>query len=253
MGRYMAIENNREGVNLRERVSQEVSQGFTRVGGTVGRHVSDVVGDEIGPLVEDIQSLAGGISSLFAAGMGGFQSLIPGLGKDPQEDVLDENEKQTSLLDKIWGYFSWKRKKDARTFDGGEEGGVTPLGLMGVLGAIFGVAAGSVAAIVGGVVKSITLPFEVLGKSLTKLTSVTSLFNNIIIKTVTLLNKTKLGTKLLTGVERFISFFTRIFTKIGSFARMTSGILSKIPLVSSFLSGFTQMFTKIAGYATPIG
>ena len=46
--------------NIRDRVAQEVNQGFTKVSGTVGRHTTEIMGSALGSLVEDIKSLASG-------------------------------------------------------------------------------------------------------------------------------------------------------------------------------------------------
>lgn len=229
--------------NLRDKISQEVNQGFTTITGTLASHTQEVLGDALGSLINDIKNMAGGALSFLKSGVMGIGSLF-GFGKKQgklQERTLDEQKEQTGLLQGILKYFRKEQKEEMRGFKPDEEG-MFPLGMLGLIGAALGLMVGSVVAVIGGITKYFLIPFQVLGKAIKSIIPISKWFDSLIIKIVTLLNKTKIGTKFLNMFSKFFGWMGKAVGWIGKIFRMGGSLLSKIGMVGNFLAGFSRTF-----------
>jgi hypothetical protein len=84
---------------LRERISEDVQQGFTRVSGVLAGHTREIVGDALGSLIDDVKGITEGAFSFLKSGVVSIWSLIA--GRNP----MNEMEEQTGLLTKLLDQF----------------------------------------------------------------------------------------------------------------------------------------------------
>ncbi len=103
-----------EELTIRDRIADEVGQGFDKATTVIGSHTSDIMGAELGGVVDDVKNLTSGAFDLV---QGSMKTMFGFGGKDTDEEILDETEKQTGVLDKILNIFKLQEKEDEREFD----------------------------------------------------------------------------------------------------------------------------------------
>lgn len=141
---------------IREKVTQEVRDGFERARSSIVSHTSEVLGSTLGTLIDDFKGLTSSMLSILTTGISGILG-----GSRIERAQLAESEKQTGLLRGILNMFKLEQKKELR-----EGGGTIFIGMPEMLITAFLVFVGAVSAALGGIVGKILLPFQVLIKSL---------------------------------------------------------------------------------------
>jgi hypothetical protein len=220
---------------IKDKITREVTQGFdkvtTTISQTVGGTFRDVVGPEINKLFDFVKDMASGVWSWVKAAGTSVLGIFTGFGKSEE---LQEQEKQTGILNNIWGYFKREERRQSRAMPEDDKGNLT---IIGLLGALLGMVAGSLAALTGGILASFLIPFRVLtdfgvalGRLVGRLVPTTKLFTRV---------GAVLG-KILGPLRTVLNFFT----KIGS---ATTGLLKSMsPFVRSF--GRMLRFIPVIGW-----
>lgn len=218
------MENNR---SIRDALSDNLVQGFDKTTNVIGSHTSEIMGDAVGGLVDDVKQLTSGAFDIIKGGM----STV--FGKDNPE--LEEAEKQTGILDGILNIFKRQETDKALDFDKEDDSGIMIAILMTV-----GIA---IAAALGGIVGSITLPFVILGKGLLwafkPLIPIVKWFGSMLRSVLMLVKK-------LPGFGKTSKLFTKLtgwFVKLwGWFVK----ILPQSKYLGKIFKAFQFGFTKLA-------
>jgi hypothetical protein len=231
------VQNLKTGQALTEQAQKSVQ--------AVSGHVKEVLGP-FGEAADFLKDTMGNVGNFFK-GIGQDLGLLAG-GKSIEEEQLDEQEKSTGLLEGILD--SLVADKKAEFVEGlDKKKQKTAWGM--ILG-IFGVIAFAIGAALGGIVRAIVLPFEVLWKGLKfvfggVLTKIGSIFGGIFkmfLKLPGIRGLAKKGDQALNffiGIGRFFKRFAFIFKMFKPVAE----------LFKKFAAGFAKGF-KILGWPITI-
>lgn len=198
--------------SIRERISEDIVQGFKNATDVIGTHTKEILGDAINSLIDDVKRITEGIWDVIK---GSFKTIgdmfggVIGFFKKPfEKKQLEESEKQTTLLQKIVGIFKKRDKRDIASFDEENKGFFATI-IDNVI-AIFILFTVALSAALGGIIGAIVMPFKVL----------ISFF------------KTLIPVKTMEKIKKSINLF---FLKILNF-------FTKIPVIGPFIAKFTKSF-----------
>ncbi len=220
------VQNLKTGQALTEQAQKSVQ--------AVSGHVKEVLGP-FGEAADFLKETMGNVGNFFK-GIGQDLGLLAG-GKSVEDKQLDESEQQTGLLEGILD--SLVADKKAEFVEGlGKKEKKTAWGM--ILG-IFGAIAFAIGAAVGGIVRSIVLPFEVLWKGLkfvfgSVLTKIGNIFGGIF----------KFFLKLpgVRGLAKRGDKAIDFFKGIGNFFKRFKGIMKVFKPVADLFKSFGRGFVK---------
>lgn len=220
---------------------------------------SDFVNSSVDVLKEKMGKLVGAISSTISDVMGPLGDAILGF-KDMllspifnffkgKSDELKEAIKGNKYLKKIVNFFEEERKQEAREIETkGKKGWLAKT--IGALVLLLGVT-------IGGFIRSITIPFELLGSALKPFFKFFGWLGKIVLKFPGMETLVKTGTKIVDKFRSFkksfsglSNFIGKISAFIGDIGKKVGGILTilkdKIPLLAKFIRGLKFGF-KVLG------
>ena len=206
-------------ISLRDRIASEVTEGMDKATTVVGSHASDIMGSELGGVVDDVKNLASGAFDFI---QGSMKTMFGFGGKDTDEQILDETETQTGFLQELIDIFKLQNLEDQREFDGDESFLTATLMAIGI----------ALSMALGGIVGAILLPFQLLIKGLKPLGTIFTLILRpfkAILKAI----------KKLPGVGKITGLFTRLSGWFKSIVTSIKGL----PGVGKL----SKVFTKLTG------
>lgn len=206
---------------------------FSNIYGSIKGHIDEVLGpfkEVLDVAVESVKKIAGFFKGIFAPL---FRSILGIGGDDPEKE-------QVSWLKKIYRFFvgDAARRRKAAQRGGKEEEGGWGLFEYGILGA----ALVSLGALIGGFVRSLSLPFEMIIKSFKKLTFIGRIISNV----GNFFNKIPILNKFTKVVGRGFDIIGNFITKFGKTITKVTTILSNIPLLGQLFKGIVKGFSKLA-------
>jgi hypothetical protein len=234
------VQNLKTGQALTEQAQKSVQ--------AVSGHVKEVLGP-FGEAADFLKETAGNVGNFFK-GIGQDLGLLAG-GQSVEDKQLDESEKQTGVLESILD--SLVADKKAEFVEGlGKKEKKTAWGM--ILG-IFGAIAFAIGAALGGVVRSIVLPFEVLYKGLRFvfggiIKKIGDVFGGIFRFFMTIARQKKL-TELAKKGDKVIDFFKGIGRFFGRFKKIFTAFKPVTAIFKKFAAGFARGF-KILGWPLTI-
>lgn len=234
------VQNLKTGQALTEQAQKSVQ--------AVSGHVKEVLGP-FGEAADFLKDTMGNVGNFFK-GIGQDLGLLAG-GKSIEQQGLDESEQQTGLLEGILD--SLVADKKAEFVEGLE--GKEKKTAWGMILAIFGAIAFAIGAALGGVVRSIILPFEVLYKGLKFvfggiIKKIGSLFGGIFKFFLTIARQKKL-TQLAKRGDAVIDWFKGIGRFFGRFKKILTAFKPVANIFKKFAAGFAKGF-KIFGWPITI-
>ena len=220
------VQNLKTGQALTEQAQKSVQ--------AVSGHVKEVLGP-FGEAADFLKDTMGNVGNFFK-GIGQDLGLLAG-GKSVEDQQLDESEKQTGVLESILDSMIADKKAE---FVEGLEGKEKKTAWGMILG-IFGAIAFAIGAALGGVVRSIVLPFDVLWKGLkfvfgSVLTKIGNIFGGIFKFFLKLPGVRGLAKK----GDKAIDFFKGI----GAFFKRFKGIMKIFKPVADLFKSFGRGFAK---------
>lgn len=213
---------------IRERLAEEVSEGFEKSTGVIVNNTREVLGDALGSLIDDIQNLTGGLLNVV---QGTLSTIGGALFGRTEEKTLDENREQTTLLSQMLDLFERGEKREMREIDGG--GGGLLDAVITMLGAVTGIIAGYLVTALG--------PFKSLSivlKPFLKDGFVFKLFSETLPRKFTLLQR--VGTRISAVISRISGIFSGIVKALSESGAFKFGVV-----VGKMLFWFRFLFDSI--------
>ena len=205
--------------SIRDKFAEELTQGFDKTTSVIGSHTSEIMGDALGSLVDDVKNLTSGAMNMVKGGL----TTVLAFGKSDNPE-LDEAEEQTGILKGMLSIFKKKDKEEGLEFDKEKGNGMMVAVLMAV-----GVA---VALALGGIVGYITKPFILIGKAFKFMMPVVRWFGGML-KSVWMI------VKKFPGVGKVSAW-------IGKLWKTFSKILPKSKYLGMLFKSFARGYSRIA-------
>lgn len=232
-------------------IPEQMKTGYDKISGTIASNTSEVMGASLNGVLNDLKAMTSGVKDML---VGAFSSMF-GSGS-VEEETLEENQEQTSLLHKLVKFFKFDRM---RFRPEGEEPGMIPAMLAAISAGLLLVGTG-VGMALGVLLSPLTVMLEYFLIPFKLVWDVLKLLGKKVEFIWVALKETKIF-KWLGGMWELIASkfnlifnpFKLFFTKVGGIFTSIGGFIMKIPILGTLFKGIGLGFMKVFRVVPVIG